>query len=639
MFLPSDLLFKSGQLARVWLAANQHKKLSKAQVLQDKIDEDIQVIIRPEGAAGGPLALRLNGQLLLGVVRIYHRKAHYLHDDCNDALWKIKMASQPLPLAFRPGNIDLPSQTHLANPNSLTLPDMITDLDLLAPMPDPEFLLSQALGTDLDFGNTTVPDWDNSQFLTGSIEASRMEPMDLGEDDLNLDLGDDLEPPLPFDEGTSIEIGRNAPVERRASEEFNTTLKDLGDDDLGLDLGDDMTELEPAPELNIGDDMDISMGGMMDTELPQAPSIAGDLPVRPARAESPLSELDEEEANRLEQEVTEQNTTMFDPGQEPEEEESIHQAPAKRRKVIAQDAETMISSHQLREQQNNRDKILKPASFLPRDPLLMALINMQKSGGFVSSILGDGRSQGWAPELRGILSLEVISRPSQKRKRDSGVADLGTTEDEAAAEGGNTPRLEFDQDEPTLGDGGFDLGGGDVTLGETDEIIQLPDEPDVQVYEEEDVFSPVPDNFDDTTAPLIHPAEAGPISLGTKHAVHLLRERFGPEAEEDESVRQKNSIIFQDMLPESRTSRADATKMFFEVLVLATKDAIKVDQPANNLGGPLRIRAKRGLWGQWAETAASGELASQTQDAPQAAEVDAPAEPLLQGPREVSVAA
>jgi len=93
MFLPEDLLYKSGQLARVWLAANQHKKLTKAQVLQDKIDEDIEVIIRPDKAAGGPLALRLNGQLLLGVVRIYHRKAHYLHDDCNDALWKIKMVT------------------------------------------------------------------------------------------------------------------------------------------------------------------------------------------------------------------------------------------------------------------------------------------------------------------------------------------------------------------------------------------------------------------------------------------------------------------------------------------------------------------------------------------------------------------
>ncbi|CAO2654272.1 Nn.00g110050.m01.CDS01 [Neocucurbitaria sp. VM-36] len=633
MFLPEDLLFKSGQLARVWLAANQHKKLTKAQVLQDKIDEDIQVIIRPEGAAGGPLALRLNGQLLLGVVRIYHRKAHYLHDDCNDALWKIKMA-------FRPGNIDLPAQTHVANPTSLTLPDMITDLDLLAPMPDPALLLSQALDDNLNFGNTTVPDWDDSQFLSGSIEQPRMEAMELGDDDLNLDIGEDLEPPLALDEGTSIEIGRNAPLERRASEDFTSGDKDLIDDDLNLDIGEDPTEIAHAPELNLGEDLDISMGGT-EMDLPGAPSVAGDVPAPPTqRGESPLSELDEGEASRLAQEVADQNTTMFEPGQEQEEDESIHQARAKRRRVIGQDAETMISSHQLREQQNNREKILKPASFLPRDPLLMALINMQKSGGFVSSILGDGRSQGWAPELRGILSLEVVSRPSQKRKRDSGVADLGTTEDEAAAEGEKTPQLEFEQDEPTLGGADFGLGGGNTTLGGSDDIIQLPDEPDIQQpgEDEEDVYSPIPDNFDDTTAPLIHPDEAGPVSLGTKHAVHLLRERFGPEAEESESERQKNSIIFQEMLPVARTSRADATKMFFEMLVLATKDAIKVEQPANELGGPLRIRAKRGLWGQWAETAASGELASQAQAAPQI-DVDAPAEGVLQGPPEVSVSA
>jgi hypothetical protein len=37
------------------------------------------------------MALRLSGQLLLGVVRIYSRKAKYLLDDCNEALLKIKM--------------------------------------------------------------------------------------------------------------------------------------------------------------------------------------------------------------------------------------------------------------------------------------------------------------------------------------------------------------------------------------------------------------------------------------------------------------------------------------------------------------------------------------------------------------------
>jgi cohesin complex subunit SCC1 len=323
---------------------------------------------------------------------------------------------------------------------------------------------------------------------------------------------------------------------------------------------------------------------------------------------------------------------------EPEqEEESIHQARAKRRKVIIQDAETMISTTQLREQQTNREKILKQATFLPRDPLLMALLNMQKSGGFVSSILGDGRSQGWAPELRGILSLELVSRPS-KRKRDNAIGGLEQTEDEAAVETEKTPQLEFDQDEPTLEGVGLDLGEG-VTVPEDDEIIHLPSDIGARPEEEEEVFSPIADNFDDTTIPLYHPAESGPISLGTKHAVHLLREQFGPEAEESEAIRQKNTIVFQELLPEAQTSRADATKMFFEVLVLATKDAIKVEQPGTDLGGPLRIRAKRGLWGQWAETAASGELASQSQTAAQTTAIDAPAEGILAGPAEVSVSA
>lgn len=39
------------------------------------------------------MALRLSGQLLLGVVRIYSRKAKYLLDDCNEALLKIKMVT------------------------------------------------------------------------------------------------------------------------------------------------------------------------------------------------------------------------------------------------------------------------------------------------------------------------------------------------------------------------------------------------------------------------------------------------------------------------------------------------------------------------------------------------------------------
>ena len=48
-----------------------------------------------------PLALRVTGHLLLGVVRIYSRKVKYLMNDCSEALVKIK-------LAYRPGIVDLP---------------------------------------------------------------------------------------------------------------------------------------------------------------------------------------------------------------------------------------------------------------------------------------------------------------------------------------------------------------------------------------------------------------------------------------------------------------------------------------------------------------------------------------------------
>lgn len=87
MFYPSELLQRSGPLAHVWLAANAEKKLTKQQVLQDKIEQDINEIMRPQA----PFSLRLSGSLMFGVVRIYSRKARYLLDDCTDALWRIKM--------------------------------------------------------------------------------------------------------------------------------------------------------------------------------------------------------------------------------------------------------------------------------------------------------------------------------------------------------------------------------------------------------------------------------------------------------------------------------------------------------------------------------------------------------------------
>ena len=68
------------------------------------------------------LALRTSGHLLLGVVRIYSRKAKYLLADCNEAFVKIKMA-------FRPGVVDLAEENREAAVNAITLPETFHDFD------------------------------------------------------------------------------------------------------------------------------------------------------------------------------------------------------------------------------------------------------------------------------------------------------------------------------------------------------------------------------------------------------------------------------------------------------------------------------------------------------------------------------
>ena len=267
------------------------------------------------------------------------------------------------------------------------------------------------------------------------------------------------------------------------------------------------------------------------------------------------------------------------------------------------DHETQLHNSQIKLQQEDRSGITKPPTFLPRDPLMLQLMELQREGRFVSSLMGEGRLEGWAPELRGILSLEVVRRAGErKRKWDFGGGE-GDVE---------TPVLVLPREEDE-GDVA-DFGGADATL-RSDGIYPPPaqDEDQQQQHqneeeEEEEAFSPNP-AFETTELPLLPPSHSGPISLPTKNAVHLLRAHFAPShplhATEPPtpSKRVKGEAMFTDLCPEASTSRQDATKMFFELLVLGTKAAVGVEQVS---GGGIRVRGKRGLWGGWAERGAGG---------------------------------
>ncbi|XP_071882439.1 double-strand-break repair protein rad21-like protein 1 isoform X2 [Anas platyrhynchos] len=123
MFYMHLLVNKRGPLAKIWLAAHWEKKLTKAHIFECNLETTVENIISPKFT----IALRTSGHLLLGVVRIYHRKAKYLLADCTEALTKMKTA-------FRPGLVDLPEESFEAAYQSITLPEEFHDFD--TPLPD-----------------------------------------------------------------------------------------------------------------------------------------------------------------------------------------------------------------------------------------------------------------------------------------------------------------------------------------------------------------------------------------------------------------------------------------------------------------------------------------------------------------------
>ena len=160
MFYADNILAKKGPLATIWLAAHWDKKLSKCQINQTDITLSVKDII--EGKLP-PMALRLSGQLLLGVAKIYWRKAKYLFDDCNDAVFKIKVTFTTTPTTAQTGA----NQPNQPLSTSITIPVVAQDLEML--VQEPAFDLEAILQE-----NTTQKPTTANTELSLNIPASFM---------------------------------------------------------------------------------------------------------------------------------------------------------------------------------------------------------------------------------------------------------------------------------------------------------------------------------------------------------------------------------------------------------------------------------------------------------------------------------
>ncbi|KAL6615047.1 hypothetical protein ACP70R_037317 [Stipagrostis hirtigluma subsp. patula] len=121
MFYSHAILARKSPLGTVWIAAHLERKIKKPQIDGIHIPSYAESIMFPEV----PIALRLSGHLLLGIVRIYSWKVNYLFQDCNRMLTTIKTA-------FASVQVDLSLEAGFAPFEDITLPPTLNldDFDL-----------------------------------------------------------------------------------------------------------------------------------------------------------------------------------------------------------------------------------------------------------------------------------------------------------------------------------------------------------------------------------------------------------------------------------------------------------------------------------------------------------------------------
>ncbi|XP_044409170.1 sister chromatid cohesion 1 protein 1 isoform X1 [Triticum aestivum] len=94
MFYSHQLLARKAPLGQIWMAATLHAKINRKRL--DKLDiiKICEEILNPSV----PMALRLSGILMGGMVIVYERKVKLLYDDVSRLLieineaWKIRLA-------------------------------------------------------------------------------------------------------------------------------------------------------------------------------------------------------------------------------------------------------------------------------------------------------------------------------------------------------------------------------------------------------------------------------------------------------------------------------------------------------------------------------------------------------------------
>ncbi|KAJ1772821.1 sister chromatid cohesion protein 1 [Coemansia sp. RSA 1813] len=638
MFYAEAILSKKGPLAKVWLAAHLERKLTKVQLLQASIPSSVGAIIGQD--QGPPLALRLSGQLLLGVSRIYARKARYLLEDCNEALIRIRMA-------FRPGAADITSDTMVATHTTITLPEALTEFDILLPsslrIPGSsdsahrggvfdvsDIAAAVALNTsriqDITLAEQSFDISAVARGTGGDDEVALGEGDLLGRDDeFRLDLDEDFilsplpqhmpEPAFGID-GSALEpeIGRDA-MQRPDESMIDIQAEDLSL--LGKGPGDGTEGLGGLADLTREELANVDGSGLLqfgNSGLLGMSRGLEDASMVPMTQEAALQEA--------EAEILAQRANQAKPN--------------KRRRLnlseLVANETTSLSPDEIRSHLNDAADIMRMPTYLPASSL--ARLEDMSSAAIASRLLAPSNSTPFA-------ALFAAAGPEAEQEVPAGISFDGSllgangTFDYTAQNppyGGHgeptVPEYEgMEPDEVRLEDGGDEIGLGGIGAGMVGEQIGaellLADKSVEQLEQlEEESFqrqiaeqhhegislfaTTLPVRDEDISLATSHLADqdigeqggsaVSPPSTGiegatatgasghsknTIRAIHMLDSACKAEnisVSENSSPREGASLSFANVTKGAR--RSDSVKLFFELLVLKTKDFVDVKQQA-----------------------------------------------------------
>ncbi|XP_057309197.1 double-strand-break repair protein rad21 homolog [Hydractinia symbiolongicarpus] len=370
MFYANFVLAKKGPLARVWLAAHWEKKLSKAHVFETDLESSVETIISPKVK----IALRTSGHLLLGVVRIYSRKAKYLLADCTEALIKIKMA-------FRPDVVDLPLDNQKAAVSTITLPEFqewdvmmnnmgnfditatlnnnqcrVEEITMKEDLVGARFLSDDNFFGDTQFGETEeiIREGASIDMTTADISKSRIETESKSMDQSNLELA--MDDPMmggdDFGAGDGFGAGEGLDFLDGFEMEAGAEIAGLEDIDKSLDI----TLTKPVDETETADKDEVEN---IPNELQETDAVVPELPTGMTTG--------------VETTLFSRDTEAF--ALEPVEVTVGKEKRKRRKRKLVVDEEKIISNVQMKEQINSYDDIVKAAVVAPPTRARMSLFD------------------------------------------------------------------------------------------------------------------------------------------------------------------------------------------------------------------------------------------------------------------------